>query len=127
MLFFLERFKVNQLITERDGAKRFEVANTIICKIESGKIDFKYIWLCDKADFHLQEYVLKQNWWFWECENPHHVDLQFNAQTISTKGTFGPIFKMENVTSQVYMKMLNNVVLIFVWHEQDQQSSVYIA
>lgn len=48
--------------------------------VESGKIDFKYIWFCDEAHFHLQEYVLKQNWWFWECENPHHVDLQFDAQ-----------------------------------------------
>jgi hypothetical protein len=83
--------------------------------VQNDEVSFNNPWFSDKAHFHLDGVVNKQNVRFWTSENPrvihgmaHHA-LRITVRVdISSRELLGPIFCEETVNSERYISMLCN-------------------
>lgn len=86
-------------------------------------------WLSDKAHFHFDYYVNKQNILFWVSENPRpavanplHPERVKLWYALLNVGIFGPMISYSTVSSDVYFCLQNDDFFPFpegLWHSDE--------
>lgn len=104
---------IAQELTETDFMQRREFCERMMTILAEDANTV--IIMSDEAHFHLDGYVNKQNYEYWEAKNPrelHQGPLHSTKVTawcgVSPSGIIGPYFFEEGVTSANYVDMLNN-------------------
>ncbi|XP_054160040.1 uncharacterized protein LOC128958250 [Oppia nitens] len=107
---FPYKIQITQKLGKYDIERRFDFANDVIQKIDTGAIDINKIWFSDEAHFWLEGYVNKQNCRQWGTQKPEFsvaVPLHSKRVTVwcamSANAIIGPIFLEESVTGIVYL------------------------
>lgn len=110
---FPYKIQLFQQLTQWDKDRRDQFAFRMSRWIQRGKVDPKKIWWSDECHFWLSGYVNKQNYRFWATENPRIFETSELKPVritvwcaISAVGIIGPIFLEENITGELYTKML---------------------
>ncbi|GBN68580.1 hypothetical protein AVEN_195974-1 [Araneus ventricosus] len=68
---FPYKIQSHQAISIKAVRQRFDYANEMLTMIDIEIFDVSCIWFTYEAHFQLNGFVKKQNWRFWESENPH--------------------------------------------------------
>ncbi|GBM07331.1 hypothetical protein AVEN_198108-1 [Araneus ventricosus] len=114
---FPYKIQSNQAIPIKVVRQRFDFANEILIMIDNEGFDVGCIWFTDKAHFHLNGFVNKQNWRFWGSENPHmcegkplHSSKVTSWVAVCSRGIIGPFFMRETISSERYITILGQFV-----------------
>lgn len=114
---FPYKIQTHQAIPMKAVQQRVDFANQILTMIDTDGFDVGCIWFTDEAHFHLNGIVNKQNWRFWGSENPHLCEEKalYSPKVtawaaVCARGIIGPFFVRETVTTERYVKILEQFV-----------------
>ncbi|GBM62578.1 hypothetical protein AVEN_224375-1 [Araneus ventricosus] len=114
---FPYQFQSHQAIPIKAVLQRFDFANEILTMIVIEGFDVGCIWFTDEAHFHLNGFVNKQNWRFWESENPRlceekplHSPKVTAWVAVCSRGIIGPFSVRETISSERYITILEQFV-----------------
>lgn len=107
-----------QELNEEDFDRRLEFCEQMMGLIDGGQIFTEWILFSDEATFTLHGHVNRQNCRYWSNENPHWMrecHTQHPQKTNVWAGIIGgrivgPVFFNQNLTAELYLDMLQNLV-----------------
>lgn len=114
------KIQVFHELADFDMERRLEFARQMIDSILNRSIKTNRIWFSDEAHFWLTGYVNKQNYRFWARDNPRIFETtSMKPQRITVwcaiceKGIFGPVFVDQNVSGELYKRLLRDKFIPF--------------
>uniref|UniRef100_A0A914WR79 Transposase n=1 Tax=Plectus sambesii TaxID=2011161 RepID=A0A914WR79_9BILA len=113
--FYQYKLQTCQKLFDEDRACRRQFAEDEIILIESDRDHLQNLFFSDEAHFHIYGGVNRQNYWYWNEENPScyaEEPLYSPCVTvwaaIGEHGIIGPFFFEGNVNSGNYLQLLQN-------------------
>lgn len=116
--FFPYKISILQQLSEDDYDRRIEFCEILTARIQNDPNLIKNICFSDESTFFLNGFVNKHNCRYWDNENPHlfREDHTQHPQKINVwagilgNEIIGPIFIEDNLTGQLYLNLLENVI-----------------
>ena len=97
--------------------KRVDFECQIVTMIDNDGFDVRCLWFTNEAHFHLNGIINKQNWSFWDSENPHLCEekalhsSKFTAwAAVCVRGIISPFFVGETIPTERYVTILEQFV-----------------
>lgn len=116
--FFPYKMSILQQLSEDDYDRRIEFCEIMTARIQNDPNLIQNICFSDESTFFLNGFVNKHNCRYWDNENPHlfredHTQYPQKLNVwagILGNEIIGPIFIEENLTGQLYLNLLENVI-----------------
>jgi hypothetical protein len=113
--------QVSQPLSEDGIARRYAFAREYVALLEDNPGVLDVTWFSDKAHFHFDGYINKQNVPFWASENPRltvanplHPERVKVWCALSSVGIFRPMFIHGTITSDVHVSLLSDEFVPFL-------------
>lgn len=128
--FFPYKIQILQQLSEDDYDRRIEFCETMTQMIQADRNFVKNVCFSDESTFFLNGFVNKHNCRYWDNENPHlfREDHTQYPQKINVwagilgNEIIGPIFMEENLTGELYVNLLENVIDLLITQSLENQA-----
>ncbi|GBL94636.1 hypothetical protein AVEN_83958-1 [Araneus ventricosus] len=104
---FPYKIQSHQAIPIKAVRQRFDFPNEILTMIDNERFNVGCISFIDEAHCHLNGFVNKQNWRFWDSENSHLCEEKplYSPKVtawvaVCSRGIIGPFFMRETISSE---------------------------